>query len=144
MNAVNLPVINFMTNCVVEIYGLDFNSSYQHTFIYVRQLAIHLRNAVTTKTKEAQATVYNWQFVLCLRVWSMVLSAYCEKTAELEGGQNPLHPLIYPLTQIILGTIRVNPTPKYLPLKFHCVRMLNEMSEKIGVFIPVLPHLIEV
>ena len=144
MNAKNLPLLNFMANCVVELYGLDFNSSYQHAFIYIRQLAIHLRHAVTTKTKEAQATTYNWQFIMCLRVWASILALYCEKTRELETGQSPLHPLIYPLTQVILGTLRVNPTPKYLPLKFHCIRMLNELTEKIGVFIPVLPHLIEV
>jgi nucleolar complex protein 2 len=50
-NNQNLPTINFMTNCFMEIYRLDFVSSYQHAFVYIRQLAIHLRNAITHPSK---------------------------------------------------------------------------------------------
>lgn len=46
-----LSSIQLMSNCGVEIYGLDFNSSYQHVFVYIRQLAIHLRNAIMLKSK---------------------------------------------------------------------------------------------
>lgn len=99
-------MINFMRNCVVEIYGLNFQSSYQHAFVYIRQLAIHLRNGIIAKTKDSQASVYNWQFIHSLRAWTSILSTYCEKNNELELGENPLKPLVYPLVQIILGTIR--------------------------------------
>jgi nucleolar complex protein 2 len=47
----NLPMIQFMSNCVVEIYGLDLIMSYQYAFVYIRQLAIHLRNAMTQQNK---------------------------------------------------------------------------------------------
>jgi nucleolar complex protein 2 len=40
-----------MMNCVVEMYGLDFTCSYQHMFVYLRQLAILLRTAYNNKTK---------------------------------------------------------------------------------------------
>lgn len=51
LNGQSLPIVNFMSNCVMEIYSLDFVASYQHAFVYIRQLAIHLRNAITQKSK---------------------------------------------------------------------------------------------
>lgn len=51
----------FLANSVVELYMLDDNSSYQHAFVYIRQLAINLRNALTLKKKDSFRQVYNWQ-----------------------------------------------------------------------------------
>ena len=97
----NVGVLEFMCNCIVELYGLDGPLAYQHAFVYIRQLAIHLRNA----TQGGKATgagkrgggdgdrgekragrrggadelsykaVYNWQFVNCLRAWTKVLAS---------------------------------------------------------------------
>uniref|UniRef100_H9GE47 Uncharacterized protein n=1 Tax=Anolis carolinensis TaxID=28377 RepID=H9GE47_ANOCA len=63
-----LPMINFMQRTLTEMYALDTSVSYQHAFIYIRQLAIHLRGAMTVKKK------VSW--VLCLCFW-------CKKA---EGG----------------------------------------------------------
>ena len=40
-----------MRNCVTELYSMDTVASYQHAFVYIRQLAIHVRNAMTSMTE---------------------------------------------------------------------------------------------
>ncbi|KAN0047668.1 hypothetical protein ACTA71_002053 [Dictyostelium dimigraforme] len=136
VSATSLPLINFMCNCVIEIYGLDFASSYRSAFVYVRQLAVHLRNSLNTNTKESFQNIYNWQFINSVRAWVEVLSAY--------PGQEQISQLLYPITQIVVGMINLIPSSKFLPLRFHCIRFLNRLAETNGTFINCTPYLLDV
>lgn len=51
MNATKLQHIHFLGNCVSELFGVDLPAAYQHAFVFIRQLAMILRDALTMKTK---------------------------------------------------------------------------------------------
>ncbi len=45
------PMLNLMKNTAVELYLLDADVAYTQAFGFIRQLAIHLRNCIKTKTR---------------------------------------------------------------------------------------------
>lgn len=130
------PGINFMRRSLVEMFTLDLNVSYQHVFLYIRQLAIHLRNAIVVQKIENRQAVYNWQFINSLHLWADLLASTSNKPQ--------LQPLIYPLVMVITNTIKLVPTHQYYPLRFHCVEILISLSKESNTFIPILPFLVEV
>ncbi|KAK4851790.1 hypothetical protein QYF36_018443 [Acer negundo] len=129
INAVKLQHIQFLSNCVVELLGVDLPTAYQHAFVFIRQLAMILRDAFNVKTKEAFRKVCEWKFINCLELWTGAICAY--------SSEADFTPLAYPLTQIISGVARLVPTARYFPLRLRCVRMLNRIAASTNTFIPV-------
>jgi len=132
-----LQSISFMRRSLVELLGLDHSLAYYQAFVYIRQLAIHLRNAITcSDKKDSLLAVYNWQFVHSLELWGALVGH--------PGSRDAMAPLVYPLVQVVLGACRLVPTPKYYPLRFHCAKILREISASTATFIPILPIYLEV
>lgn len=129
VNANKLQHVQFLGNCVNELFRVDLPSAYQHAFVFIRQLAMILREAFATKRKEIFRKVYEWKYMNCLQLWTGAICAY--------GSEADFKPLAYPLTQIISGVVRLVPTARYLPLRLRCIRMLNQIAAATNTFIPV-------
>ncbi|KAJ3937685.1 MAG: Noc2-domain-containing protein [Lentinula lateritia] len=143
--AYNLPSINLMKNSASEIFCLDQVMAYQHAFGYIRQLAIHLRNSMKVKSKEAYKQVYNWQFIHSLDFWSIVLARACDSELELaNGAPSELKPLIYPLVQVSLGAIKLISNSRSYPFHLHVIRSLLHLTRHTQVYIPIAPYILPI
>ncbi|XP_042478492.1 nucleolar complex protein 2 homolog [Macadamia integrifolia] len=129
VNAMKLQHLQFLANCVTELCGVDLPTAYQHAFVFIRQLAMILREALNMKTKESYKKVYGWKFMSCLELWTGAICAY--------SSEPDFQPLAYPLTQIISGVARMVPTARYFPLRLRCARMLNRIAACTCTFVPV-------
>ena len=79
--------------------------------------------------------VYNWQFVHCLDLWSHMLGHVTHES---------LRPLVYPLVQVMIGAIHLQPSSRHYPLRIHIIGTLLDLSEATATFVPVAPYLLEV
>ncbi|MCD7453611.1 hypothetical protein HAX54_021554 [Datura stramonium] len=155
MNASKLQHIQFLGNCFVELLRVDLPNAYQHAFVFIRQLAMILREAHSstktkkssqkanqsskeahnTKSKESFLKVYQWKYIHCLELWTAAICAY--------SSEPEFRPLAYPLTQIISGAARLVPTARYFPLRLRCIKMLNRIAASTNSFVPVSPLLLD-
>ncbi|KAJ1342421.1 hypothetical protein BSLG_003010 [Batrachochytrium salamandrivorans] len=130
--------INFMGNCIIELCGIHLPTTYQLAFVYIRQMAIKLRSSITSKTKESFKSVYNWQFLQSIRLWSRMLATYCNVALGNPKDTEVLQPLIYPLVQIAIGVMR------HFPFRLQIIKALIELMNKTGTFIPVAAYLFDI
>ena len=135
MQASALPLARFMRNCVVELFGVNAATSYRIAFAYIRQLAVHLRSVVVHTARDGPRALQNWQFVSALRIWTDVLCAHAR-------GAGSMHQLVFPLAQVVTGALDFCVGTPCLPIRFHLIAMMNDLTEACGVLVnPVLPLL---
>lgn len=142
-----VPAINFMRRSLTEMFVLDLNVAYQHIFLFVRQLAIHLRNAILLQKKEHFQQIYSWQYVNSLKLWGDVLSNISVSSSQngvKAESRSKLVSLIYPFVSIVTGVIKLKSSANYFPLRFQCVKILIDLSRATNVYIPTLPFILEV
>lgn len=131
------PIIAFLTNCVVDLYGTDIEAAYQHTFVYLRQLGIYLRAALQEQTASNVRAVANWQFIAALRTWGAVVSSYADPSQ--------LGPLLHPIVQIATGMMDLFSSPRLFPMHLQVIEILNHIASRAdGTFIPVAPYLLRI
>ncbi|KHJ46813.1 clathrin adaptor complex small chain [Trichuris suis] len=127
--------VRFMQDTFAEVCRLNPRLTYRHAFLFIRQLAISLRNATISKTENSAKLVQSWQFVQSVLLWCRVL-ANCSDEAVLQ-------PIRYPLIHVAFGCARLNQSQKIIPLIFHICQGLLELSEQAQMFIPVQTLLLE-
>ncbi|KAH7108093.1 Noc2-domain-containing protein [Auriculariales sp. MPI-PUGE-AT-0066] len=137
-----LPAINLMKNSASEIYCTHLGAAYIHAFGYIRQLATHLRNSMKTKSKDSHKLVYNWQFIHSVDFWCLLLARASE--LDKSGVENNVQPLIYPLVQVILGSISLVPNPRSFPLHLQLMRSLLRLIQQTKIYIPFLPSIVPI
>ena len=142
------PAINFMRRSLAEMFRLEQTVCYRYAFVYIRQLTIHLRNALIhgkaasagkkgkKGSKDTVQSVYNWQFVHSVHLWTQLL---CDSYPS-----QILEPLIYPLIQLVSGAIKLVYSAAYFPLRFHLARLLTQLSVSTGKYVPVLPYYLDI
>lgn len=128
--------VTFMMECIAMLYGTDSAMAYQQAYLYIRQLGLHLRTILLKHSTDSTVQVTGWQFVNCLRCWVTVL---CESSVSAE-----LRELVFPLTQIILGSISHVSSPYFIPYKFHLISLLHRLASKCETFIPTTMKLFEI
>ncbi|VDM96625.1 unnamed protein product [Thelazia callipaeda] len=158
-------LVAFMQKSFAELCLVYPEVSYQYTFVYIRQTAIHLRNAVIAKRKvsgllglalschardkvkysfkllktDLIQTVYNWQFIRCLYLWTQVIGkAHRLRISSADGNIGGLEELAYPLCQITISLMKLFPSIKYLALRLHCLRILLIMQHNCELYVPTL------
>ncbi|EIN05833.1 Noc2-domain-containing protein [Punctularia strigosozonata HHB-11173 SS5] len=141
-----LPSINLMKNSASDLYCVDHATAYQHAFGYIRQLAVHLRNSMKTKTKESYKLVYNWQYVHSVDFWCLVLARACDKQAtdQRGGEESQLQALIYPLVQVTVGAIKLVSAPRSFPFHLHLSRSLLHLTQHTHTYVPMSPYLLPI
>ncbi|XP_054159872.1 nucleolar complex protein 2 homolog [Oppia nitens] len=135
-DSANQTTIVFMKHSLVELYSLDPVVAYQHAFVFIRQLAINLRTAMTIKKKESYKSVYNWQYLHSILLWTQLLCSH--------NSVDELKPLITPLVNVIIGTIRLQSSPKFFPMRFHLINALIKLSDETNTFIPIFPFITQI
>lgn len=136
-NIHNQPIVAFLMNCVIDLYGTDMEAAYQHAFVYLRQLGIFLRAALQQQSQSNVRAVVNWQYLNALRTWAALVSTYAEP--------NQLGPLIHPVVQLATGLMDLFASPRMFPMHLQLIELLNHIASRSdGVYIPVAPYLLRI
>ena len=126
----------FMMTCIAELYSCDLVQAYQQGFLYIRQLALHLRTAVMKKTSENVRQVTSWQYLNCLRLWTRVVSS--------QPAEDELGALSFPLSQVLFGVMSLAESMYLTPLKFHLTSCAQLLAAHCRTFLPTAAKMVDI
>ncbi|KAL6643719.1 hypothetical protein ACP70R_018485 [Stipagrostis hirtigluma subsp. patula] len=129
VNDRNTKHIDFLMDCLVELYSLDLQKSCERAVTSVGKLNAILIQASKTKEKEDLRKIDNWQYINCVNLWVRFL---CCNYKDYN-----LHPLFSQVLQVIRGVAHLFPGTRYLPLRLRLVQMVNELSSCSQMFFPI-------
>ncbi|PKU34895.1 hypothetical protein llap_14801 [Limosa lapponica baueri] len=124
-----LPMINFMQRTLTEMYALDTHTSYQHAFIYIRQLAIHLRSAMTIKKKINQLSGAKERLVPTARFYP--LRMHCIRALTLLSENTRTFIPVLPFILEVFQQVDFNKKPGRMsakPINFAVILKLSNVN----------------
>ncbi|KAA1123664.1 Nucleolar Complex 2 protein [Puccinia graminis f. sp. tritici] len=141
----NRKIMKTWIKTLLELWSSSSDQVRVAAILSLRRIAVAADSTTMESImKEGFQAVYNWQYIHSLDFWSLVLSSACEKNSNGSRSEpSALQPLIYPLVQITIGVIKLIPTSRYYPLRFHCIRLLLRLIQRTGTFIPLTPFLLD-
>ena len=136
MNLNTFNHIKSLQDDIINILNYDLEKAYTTIFTFIRKLCIQLRATIVDKTTSSIKSIYNWQFINSLILWSRVIIKYI-------SNEN-IYLLLYPLIQTIIGVIRLNSNELYYLLRIRLVILLNGISAKSNIFIPTSLYILPI
>ena len=125
------PSLAFATSCVAELYAdASPDAAYRTAFVYVRQLALKVRQALATKAPKDVGDVLCWRFLNAARAWAAALSR------RGNAADDRLGELVFPLCQVLFGAIELAQAPRYAPFRMHCAKALHGLAATAEVYVP--------
>lgn len=151
-------IVNYLISTLVEIFGINQIVSYRHIFYSIQSIAIQLQNALLLDEKHLKgnkrktflknndlkqnAKVYvlanDWRYIHCLMSFIKIFNKHVTHINSL------LFPLVYPLVEILMGTMKLHPNINSAPLRLKCIEFSIELVENCQVHIPIVPQLINI
>ena len=134
--------IELMKNHLAKFVLIAPNPATSHAlaFVKTRHLCAQLRAAMSAATSEgrqkASKIVLSWPFLRCIDLWIEVV---CRSPSD-----HTVQQLAYPLSQLTIGTARLQNSPRFYPLRFHCIRYLNRLAKNTDCFIPIVPLILDI
>lgn len=126
----------FLAQCVVELYSLDTAAAYEHAFVYLRELAVQMRQGIASKTSAAVSEVTSWSFLNRFSLWGRAICAMPSKSAGLGD-------LVYPYVQMAMALLQFVKGARLSPLRLHIIRACLRVTQHAAVYVPLAPPLLE-
>ena len=136
MNIKTFSHIKQLQDDIINILNYDLQKAYTTIFTFIRKLCIQLRGTIVEKTTATIKSIYNWQFVNSLILWSRVIMKYI--------SNEDIRLLIYPMIQTIIGVIKLNYGEQYYLLRIRLVMLLNGISRVSNIFIPTQMYILPI
>merc|ERR1712228_9724 len=157
-----MPGINFLINCMQEMYDINPVIAYKDAFKRLRSIAFHCKQSIqimakhcaknSNKSKQKQhkletvQSVYNWRFINIIRLWSKILGAHANKK------NSDLHLLCYPFVQICCSVLTLTRSAAYNPGRLKIMQSLCDLIASCQhsqimdrrIFVPLAPYLISI
>lgn len=131
-----MSMISFMRHSIIEIYRLDSQLALKQAQNACAQLTSTLKNATIHKNEDSYRAVMNWQYANCLILFSDLMIAFCDDISYKK--------LTNQFIELNIGALNLFSSPRYYPFYCHLIDNLINISAATGLFIPVLPTLIDI
>lgn len=82
-----LQHIQFLGNCVAELYGINPLAAYQHIFMYIRQLAVVLRGVLSEKGIKVMNVYFAFFIISIIVLKGYLWFTFNSSNAPFEGSE---------------------------------------------------------